>query len=246
MGAIKLLDPTRKLNVLDLYSGSGGVGDKFKKLGHNVTSLDIEQKFNPDICIDILKFKPSIHLPGTISGQTINKLQRKYPFDVVWASPPCNKFSKMSYKANWNKVDGVTFPISRDAKNAIAILNKTLEIINILAPRYWFIENPEGMMSLLPIMQAIHKKNITYCQYGFDIMKPTHIFTNFIEWKSRKRCAYGAKCHDAAPRGSNGGIQGMSNAYVRGLIPPLLIEEIIFQMLNGPPKKNLISKPERI
>ena len=42
--------------VLELFSGTGSIGRAFEKLGWNVTSVDINPRFNPTHVADILKW----------------------------------------------------------------------------------------------------------------------------------------------------------------------------------------------
>lgn len=42
------------MKVLDLFSGLGGWSAAFKDRGHNVLTVDIEPKFNPDYCMNIM------------------------------------------------------------------------------------------------------------------------------------------------------------------------------------------------
>ena len=61
-------------------------------------------------------------------------------------------------------------------------------------------------------------------------MKPTDIWTNFIEWKPKQMCKNGDDCHVSAPRGSKTGTQGLKGSIERGVIPSALFEEIFDQM----------------
>ncbi len=71
---------------------------------------------------------------------------------------------------------------------------------------------------------------VSYCQYGDFRMKPTDIWTNFIQWNPRPMCRNGATCHESAPRGSRTGTQGMRNKVVRAEIPLALFNEIFKQI----------------
>jgi hypothetical protein len=57
-------------------------------------------------------------------------------------------------------------------------------------------------------------------------MKPTDIWTNHSNPKFKPMCKNGDKCHEAAPRGSKTGTQGLKNAIERGVIPEKLCEHI--------------------
>ena len=57
-------------------------------------------------------------------------------------------------------------------------------------------------------------------------MKPTHIFTNYPN-PEFKHCKNGDPCHEAAPRGSRSGVQGVKGAAERSRIPDKLCEYIV-------------------
>jgi hypothetical protein len=104
---------------------------------------------------------------------------------------------------------------------------KTLDIIHRIKPKYWFIENPRGVLRKLPIMDGYTRKTVTYCQYGDNRMKPTDIWTNCDLWKPRPMCKNGDNCHESAPRGSKTGTQGIKGARDRSVIPIELAVEIL-------------------
>lgn len=108
------------MKVLDLFSGLGGWSKAFKDRGHKRITVDINEEFNPDICIDIIEL--DVREMGT--------------FDVILASPPCTEFSKASMPDSWNK--------NRTTNPDTALLKRTIEIIEKLKPTYWIIENVRG------------------------------------------------------------------------------------------------------
>jgi hypothetical protein len=67
---------------------------------------------------------------------------------------------------------------------------------------------------------------VTYCQYGDKRMKPTDIWTNHPNPKFKPQCKRGMPCHEAAPRGSQTGTQGLENAIEKAKIPRDLCQHI--------------------
>ena len=60
-------------HLLELFSGTNSIGRAFRERGWQVTSVDLEEKFNPTICCDVLELEP-----GRVFGNV----------DLLWASPP--------------------------------------------------------------------------------------------------------------------------------------------------------------
>jgi site-specific DNA-cytosine methylase len=104
---------------LDLFAGLGGFSSAFEDAdGWDVVTVDIQERFNPDIRADVLDLRPS-DLPDA---------------DVVLASPPCTEFSTMQ------NLNGGVDP----SGDTIALVYHTLGIIHGLAPEYWFLETRSG------------------------------------------------------------------------------------------------------
>lgn len=215
--------------TLELFCGTKSFSKVADELGHKTFTIDIEKKFNPAWCIDILKINPKY------------LKERLGEIDILWASPPCTTFSVASIRHYW--VDGK--PKNEKTLHGIALVKKTLEIIKELKPKYWFIENPRGMLRKQDFMKDLPKNTITYCQYGLQYQKATDIWTNCKEWKPKPMCSPKSPCHVRSPRGSKMGIQGIvyrrnvlhpmfesainrkgGSAMARGVIPPALFKEI--------------------
>ena len=192
----------RTLTMLELFSGSGVMSKAFSNDGFETLTWDINKEYNPDVCRDIFEF-----------DNECEYLHRKY--DVIWASPPCQCFSVASIGSNWK---GDYEPKTDKTKMAIQIVRKTISIIEYMKPKFWFIENPRGVLRKMSFMQGLTRKTLTYCQYGDDRMKPTDIWTN-ADINFKPMCKNGDDCHVSAPRGSKTGTQGLKNAYERGIIP---------------------------
>lgn len=201
------------MNTLELFAGSRSFSKVAEQLGHRVYTSDNQDFEKIDQVCDIFDFD-------------VNKLP--YAPDVVWTSPPCTSFSVASIGHHWNKDNT---PKTEKAELGVAIVKKTIEIIEQLRPKYWFIENPRGKLRKLDFMQDFQRKTVTYCSYGDMRMKPTDIWTNF-DFATRPMCFNGNKdCHhEPAPRGSKTGTQGLKGDYLRSQIPPALFEDIFKNM----------------
>lgn len=203
----------KKLKVLELYAGTRSIGKEFEKLGHEVYSIELDEQFeNIDWYADITK----------ITKDDIFKRFGKP--DIVWASPPCQKFSVSSIGKHWIK--GTNDPKTDEAKEALNLLEKTLELIKDLDPLYYFIENPRGKMRKVDLMKHLPRHTVTYCQYGDIRMKPTDIWTNHPNPRFKPMCKNGDSCHVSAPRGSRTGTQGMKNSREKAVIPSELGKHI--------------------
>ena len=160
----------KQLKILELFCGTKSIGKVFEEQGYQVYSIDFDKKFNPTLCIDILKFDISM-LPK--EWQTL---------DVIWASPPCTEYSKAKSRGK------------RNIEYANSIVKKTLKIINELKPKYWFLENPQtGLLKKQPILNDFPNyqlgfKDVSYCKYGLPYRKQTRIWTNCSQWKPRPIC----------------------------------------------------------
>lgn len=200
------------MRVLELFAGSRSIGKAAEELGMEVFSTDIEQFGDIDLVTDILKLQV-----------------RDIPWgpDVIWASPPCTGFSVASIGAHWTGGKGAYIPKSETSRLGIKLLERTLDIIEELKPRYFFIENPRGVMRKMPQLVDLDRHTVTYCQYGDARMKPTDIWTNCDTWNPKTKCKNGDPCHVASPRGSRTGTQGLKGAYERSKIPHELCSELL-------------------
>ena len=201
------------MKVLELFAGSRSFSKVAEEMGMQTFTSDYKCFDKIDYICDILQFDVS-----------------KIPFkpDIIWASPPCTTFSIASCYHHWNKD---RTPKTKECFKGIEMVKKTLEIIKNLKPRYFYIENPRGLLRKMDFIQNIGIRNtITYCQYGETRMKPTDIWTNNLNWKPRKMCKNGMPCHEAAPRGSQTGTQGLKGNYERSKIPYELCKEILLSI----------------
>ncbi len=154
------------MNVLELFSGTGSIGNSFRKRNNKVISLDIDGKFDAEIVCDILNFDYT-KLPWTP--------------DIIWSSPPCTEYSRA-------KTTG-----QRNLELADRLVTKFIEIrdyfLKINPNMLWFCEN--GASTLLwnrdVALTLQPRVTVSYCQYGMDYQKNTTIATN-AEWNPRPKC----------------------------------------------------------
>lgn len=234
------------MKILELFSGTASFSKVAKERGHKTFTIDFDKSFNPDLCIDILDFDVSM-LPEEFRNP-----------DIIWASPPCQKFSIMTVYRNWRKEGDNYIPKNKDSIKAIMIVRKTLEIIEQLKPKYFIIENPMGMLRKQSIMENLKRDTVTYCQYGLEYQKKTDLWNN-LDHKFKPVCSPKSPCHVRAPRGSRLGIQGTkgfrenrnqkhpvdisrtewSAQALRGIIPKQLCVEILDSIENKQTGVNL-------
>jgi len=188
------------MNVIDLFCGTGRSTKSFRDRGHFVSGYDIKD-YGQEYTIDVFKIK------------TLGKV------DFLWSSCPCEGFSIAAIGKSWYRS---TLPKSLTAGIGLALLGKTLELIEQSKPTFWVIENPVGMMRNVPALNdfSISRNTITFCAYGEPRRKPTDLFGVFPKsWRPRPMCSNGDECHEAAPRGSKTGTQGLRSTEERASIP---------------------------
>ena len=114
------------MNILDLYCGLGGWAKGFLEKGHSVTGYDI---------IDF-----SEKYPGKFIRADLLTFSDFPSADIIVASPPCTDFSKASFPKTWKSVQ--RFP--PDIQGAVKLFNRVYEIVELVKPRYFIIENVRG------------------------------------------------------------------------------------------------------
>jgi site-specific DNA-cytosine methylase len=105
------------VKMLDLFSGIGGASAAMRERGWEVTTVDNNPAFKPAIVADIKDYE-------RFQGLT---------FDLIWASPPCEEFSREFMP--WCKT-GVN--------PSMELVEATLTVISWCKPRFWVIENTRG------------------------------------------------------------------------------------------------------
>jgi len=187
----------RVLNILHLCSGTNSTVQAFIDRGHNVVSVDNDASFHATYTRDVLDLTP-------------RDLRDWGPFDFAVAGPPCEGFSVASIGRNWTGGKNAYIPASETTRRGLRIATHVHDLISTLGCPY-VVENPRGLMRKTAL-QDVPRVTVTYCQYGDSRMKPTDLFSHRFPryWGPRPVCKNGDPCHDAAPRGSKTGTQGLA------------------------------------
>jgi hypothetical protein len=199
------------MKMLELFSGSKQMSQTFKEHGWQVTSIDCCAEYDPDIIADI----------GQLAADDLDR------YDVIWSSPPCEQFSIANHFRSWTPDRK---PRSQKTIDAVRLHQHALRLIEQLNPKYYFIENPRGLLRKMPWMKPYRRYTLTYCQYGSRVQKPTDIWTNHPNPGFKRPCEPGASCHISSPSGSSLGLAKRSNfknAHERSVIPQQLCEHIV-------------------
>ena len=167
------------MKVLELFSGTGSISKVCNELGYEVISLDLEKKFKPDICVDIMKWD-------------YKKDFKRGDFDVITSSPVCLYWSNIrncwigrKFKGSDEVVTKET--LERDIDNfGKPMVDKVFEIIEYFKPKYFWIENPKSSKMWKYIREKYPDPDIRnnfyhfdYCKYSdWGYKKPTIFYTN--------------------------------------------------------------------
>lgn len=202
----------------ELFAGTESYSEVAEEYGYDTWTTDNNPKFN---CT----------LTGNILDKEIQKKiwERVEESCMVWMSPVCITLSMAAGNTHWNA--------DRSPKTEAAVMGKKFldfcwEIAEycIKHDKIFFIENPRARARWF--LPEEYRKTAWYCQYGDTRAKPTDIWTNLPGWEP-KTCHNFLKnqpkhCHhEAAPRGSKTGTQGLKGNMERSVVPRELIKELL-------------------
>lgn len=208
--------------IFDFFSGTGSSTQAFKDAGHTVLSFELDESFEATENVDVFLL-------------TADYLLAQYGRpDFIWASPPCTAFSVASMGHHWGGGYRNYEPKTEAAKMSQELVAHTLSLIRELNPSQgWLMENPRGMLRKLPVVEGFPRRTVSYCTYGDSRMKPTDLWGEVPGWTHREPCKNGQGCHEAAPRGSKTGTQGLKGAKDRSRVPYELGKEILGAIESG-------------
>ena len=156
--------------ALDLFSGKGSVTVALQRANFRVVSVDINPRFRPTHCVDILCWDFRQYPPGY--------------FQVIAAHAPCTEYSRA-------KTIG-----ERDYLLADRLIAKTLEIVAYFQPQIWWLENPRtGFLCKRDCVKNLDYIDIDYCQFSeWGYQKPTRLWSSQNITRLTDRVCDGVSC----------------------------------------------------
>lgn len=154
--------------VLELFAGTRCISKAFERHGAETFSVEWDETFQ------------DISLYTDVNNLTVEKIYElcNGKPDVIWASPDCTTYSMAGISHHRRKMNGKLLPISAYAIYCDLTNNHLRQLIDIIAPTFYFIENPRAGMRKMNFVEGLPRYTVTYCQYGDTRMKPTDIWTN--------------------------------------------------------------------
>lgn len=121
----------RRRAILDLCGGTGSWSEPYRELGYEVHVVDKDPLLRPQYFLSVEQFLRHLKR-GTVNLP---------PLAGILAAPPCTVFTNASaqYWPIYDE-DGRT-------RDAVTTVRTCLEIIDILQPRWWALENPPGRLT---------------------------------------------------------------------------------------------------
>jgi len=123
--------------MLDLFSGLGGASEAMTRSPNwEVLRIENNELLNQVphteiVCVKkFLKELKSLIADGFILDESL---------ELIWCSPPCTEFS-LAYSSP----QSIATREGRDYQPDLSLLHASIEIIRILKPKYWVIENVRG------------------------------------------------------------------------------------------------------
>lgn len=155
------------LNVfLDLFAGFGGASEAFMDDPNwEVQRVDNNELLNQ---VENMTIANIYALRDELKHHYDNGWRPSKEITIVWASIPCNEvslgFSSKRSQSDRGEIDN-WYP-----EETMALLEATLQIIEILQPQYWVIENVRGSLTYFQDVlgkprQIIAQKYVLYGKY---------------------------------------------------------------------------------
>lgn len=153
--------------MLELFSGSGRIGNYFRSKGWKVISVDYNKRLTCDLCCNVYDHLDISYYESMFDCK----------IDFIWASPDCATYSLAA--GNIHRYKG-GIPHSDYAKYCDlhnALLFNWLKSLRIP----FIVENPHGFMCLSEFVKGCIKYELTYGSYkDGKSYKPTDFFSNMF------------------------------------------------------------------
>jgi hypothetical protein len=146
------------MRVLDLFSGLGGFSEAFFRAGDEVVRVENNPLLSevPNTSIECVRQVRDRLLEYKQDGHAIRDI------DVVLASPPCYEFS-LAFSAP----RAVAERNNENFEPSMELVEIAMEIIEIVQPRWWIIENVVGSAKYFKKVGLIPRQvNRPYLLYG--------------------------------------------------------------------------------
>jgi len=126
------------MKILDLFSGLGGASEAFLQAGWDVLRIE-----NNPLLGEVPNTKTMcvFELRDWLENMVFRYPEQFEDIDLIWASPPCDEFS-LAFSAP-HAIHTRENPDEPYEPN-MDYLEATLDIIKMLKPRFWVIENVRG------------------------------------------------------------------------------------------------------
>jgi hypothetical protein len=230
-------EPTYK--VLDICAGLHGFSQAFHDSPQwDVTTIDITDTFETTVTLDLdpwgfeqLEFATTRRIPQDYltDVRTLRSFDFAEDFDLIIASPPCTTYSLAAVSTHRHE-DGT--PKRPKGYGHDQLIRHIYNLIQSLNPDFWFIENPTATLRNLPPLYD-PEGTITLCQFGEMRQKRTDLWGEHPPTFDYPQCSRGDDCHEAAPRGSKTGTQGINNSADRAKLPYELSEYVKKEVTNA-------------
>ena len=211
------------MRVLVLFCGQGAVEAEIltRNPTAEITSLDWDPKSAATHITDIKEFV-----------QTDLFLLSPGYFDIMWASPPNSESSREE-----------NIPI-QNLEQTDELAAATLACLLWLKPKYWFIENPAGMLRWRPLMRPLspYLQQVSYCKYGGHARKDTCIWTN-SDTGNLEQCRRESYCDQKQSTGRHGtktqgdSSRGMPSSGAKKSVPHIP-QQLLQRLLEGLPEES--------
>jgi hypothetical protein len=170
----------KTLEILDLYSGSGAWANQWRNSKTYRVNID---------SVDIAKTGEHINYLMDVRNFKTDKT-----YDIVYCSPPCEKFSRLNYRTTGNQLKEATelvkiaWSFAQQAKICYVIENPyTGTLPELCRTNEYFKDMPKPL-------------KVDYSEYGYPIRKRTAIWTNIpLTLKIREDKGYNNTNIEAIP-----------------------------------------------